>query len=160
MSYVTRLIANHERHVVVLRPVELTPRKFRELHHEAPSHRKHMADVVLAPQQIEIPVGLEERKHVVPVLQVVLVAVDEVGIGMDAYFVCVPVQSVRLDRIVVVEEDEEVTRGNTNSLVGVLSDATVALEQYVTDTLIPRDKPLDGAGELSVLRACVHENQL
>ena len=102
-----RLLHHAQRHVVVLAALEALPKSA-----DLPDHRRpvdaEVADQVLAIEQLGVPVRLEVRV-VSPARLVdpILVAVDDVGIGMPVQLVHHGRQRMTRQHIVVIQQDDE-----------------------------------------------------
>ena len=96
-----------KRHVVVLAALEPLPESA-----DLPDHRRpvdaEVADQILAIEQLGVPVRLEIR--VVPSARLVdpiLVAVDDVGVGMPVQLVHHGRQRMPRQHIVMIQQDDE-----------------------------------------------------
>jgi len=82
-----------------------------DLVEHAASHREHMADIVVVPQQVEVEIGFEERVEIPSVLPFfVLVAIQEISVRTFENGKCVLIQQVGLDEVVMIEEAHEIAR--------------------------------------------------
>ena len=109
MRNVPSPLPNYKRHVVILRPIELSARQIVERHDDVAPHGEHVTDIVLAPQKVNVPVGLEEREQEMAIPEMILVAIDEVGTGPLVHCHGVSIQRIRLYRVVMVNKNKEIT---------------------------------------------------
>ncbi len=102
-----RLLDHAERHLVVLAAFESLPKSA-----DLPDHRRsidaEVADQILAVEQLGVPVRLEVRVVATArLVDSILVAVDDVGIGMPVQLVHDGRQRMPRQHIVVIQQDDE-----------------------------------------------------
>ena len=112
-----------------------------------------MTDVVVVPQQVKVEIGLEERIEVPPVLPLlVLVAVQQVRIGMLEHGECVFVEEVGLYQVVVIEEAHEIARCGSDAGVRVRRYPSVLLKSHDLDPFVGAARRSNRSGKLLVFR--------
>jgi hypothetical protein len=125
----TGLLHQAERQVVVLAALDPLAESAHLPHHGGAEQAK-VADEVLAVEQLGIPIGLEIR--VVPpagFVQPILVAVNDVGIRMPVQFVHDGRQRMTREHVIVVEQDDELTRCKCERAVRGGGDVPVDLTE-------------------------------
>ena len=152
--------AHSQGQVMVLGPIACRIQQADLVEHTA-SHREHMTDVVVVPQQVKVEIGLEERIEVPPVLPLlVLVAVQQVRIGMLEHGECVFVEEVGLYQVVVIEEAHEIARCGSDAGVRVRRYPSVLLKSHDLDPFVGAARRSNRSGKLLVFRAGVDQDQL
>ena len=154
------LLYGLQRKVVVLRALERGVVKL-QVHEEAAAHRKHVTDVVLAGEEVNLELRLEERLYVRACgVNLVLVAVEHVRLGIFVHGFGVVEEEVRLDRDVVVDKAHEVTGCRADSRSRVERDAQILVERDAADSLVRRNGGSNLLGKLPVLGGRVYQDEL
>ena len=120
------MLGGLERKVVVLRTGHLVARKLHAAQHVS-AHHEHVHHVVIRVQQVTVEVRLEARRvaGVIVFLEVVLIAIEQVGIGVLGRESHIALEHVGRERVVVVGKSHVVARGGANAYVGIAGDAKV-----------------------------------
>ena len=105
---------------------------------EAAAGDEEVTDVVHGAEQVRVEVGLKVRLEVVDVLEVdlVLVGIEDLNIRMGVDRADALIEGLRLELVVVVSEDDEVTGRHADRGVGVLRDAEVLREGLVAEAAV------------------------
>ena len=94
--------------VVILAAFEIEA-KSAELAHQRRSVNAEMADEILAVKELRIPIRLEISPVTTPlIIELVLIGVEDVGVGMAVDRVRYDGECVRRQKVIVVEQDEEI----------------------------------------------------
>ena len=94
-----------------------------------------MADVIHGAEQVRVEVGLEVRLEVVDVLEIdlVLVGIEDLDVRVGVDRANALIKGLRLELVVMVGEDDEVTGRHADRGVGVLRDAEVLREGRIAE---------------------------
>ena len=97
-----------------------------------------MADVVHGAEQVRVEVGLEVRLEVVDVLEIdlVLVGIEDLDVRVGVDRANALIKGLRLELVVMVGEDDEVTGRHADRGVGILRDAEVLRESRIAETAV------------------------
>ena len=118
-----------------------------------------MRDVVVAAKQVDIEVRLEMRRDVLPLLiEKILVAVERVESGVLFYLLRVLKQRKRIERIVVVKEDDVIALRPLDADIGVRRNPGVIDKIDNLDALVI--ELIESGGEPLVLRAGIQQQKL
>src|SRR6266403_88581 len=103
------MLADPQREVVVLAPVELRPQPS-HLSHQRGSINPEMGNHVLSEEQIRVPIALEMR-IVTPAASadLVLVAVDHIEVGVTRDFASDHVERMRRQNVIMVKKGDVLT---------------------------------------------------
>ena len=122
--------AQHQ--VMVLRAFEAGP-KAAHLAHQLRLQRGQVADQVLRQAQVVVPVGLEVRVLAQAFgAQLVLVGIDQAGLGEGLDGFCQQQQGVLCQHVVVVEQHHPVAAGERQRGVRGLADVAIASATHHT----------------------------
>ena len=105
---------------------------------EAVAGDEEVADVIHGAEQVRVEVGLEVRLEVVDVLEVdlVLVGIEDLDIRVGIDRANALIEGLRLELVVMVGEDDEVTGRHADRGVGILRDAEVLREGFIVETAV------------------------
>lgn len=105
---------------------------------EATAGDEEVADVVHGAEQVRVEVGLEVRLEVVDVLEVdlVLVGIEDLDVRVGVDRTDALIEGLRLELVVMVGEDDEVTGRHADRGVGVLRDAEVLREGLIAEAAV------------------------
>ena len=154
---VARPLGRTEREVVVLSALVIGTERA-HLVDQTAADREEMGHVVLGAQQVRTPVWLEKGLLVPAVMQLVLVAVEHVGVRVTPQRPRVPEEHVGLQSVVVVQEAHEVAGGCIDPLVRVADDAQVPGKVDHPDARIPLCERGDRVAQGMVIRRRVDED--
>ena len=118
-----------------------------------------MRDVIVATQQVEVEIRLEVRGNVLALLvEEILIAVERVERRVLPDALSVLEQRKRIERVVVVEENDVVAASLLDADVGVRRDASVIGQLDHLDAIVI--ERVEGGRELLILRAGIQQKQL
>lgn len=105
---------------------------------EATAGNEEVADVVHGAKQVRVEVGLEVRLEVVDVLEVdlVLVGIKDLDVRVCVDRADALIEGLRLELVVMVGEDDEVTSRHADRGVGVLRDTEVLREGRIAEAAV------------------------
>ena len=105
---------------------------------EAAAGDEEVADVVHGAEQVRVEVGLEVRLEVVDVLEVnlVLVGIEDLDVRVGIDRADALIEGLRLELVVMVGEDDEITGRHADRGVGVLRDAEVLREGLIAEAAV------------------------
>ena len=152
-------VARRKSHAVILRPVQLRCRAWQRASERGPN-RQQVTNVVVRLKEEPVVVRLKEREAKGPVLELVLVTIEQVCLRIVVYSFDVPVEAIRFQQIVVVKECQKVSLGGINARIGVLGYSTVSVKGDHLHAIVPQSELRTGATERGVLRGSVHQNEL
>src|SRR6185437_2660385 len=130
MHDLASLLGGAQDQVIVLRTVEARAKPSDLIHEPSPEHR-HMGDVIDAPQRIGRPAGLKVGAEALVAANpdLVLIAVKEIGVGVTVDGAGNFKESEGGERVIVIEESEEIARGQRHRLVRVAHNALIFREE-------------------------------
>ncbi len=127
---------------------------------QAPHHTQ-VAGVHLSPHSLRRPVGLEERAGVVAAdADLVLVGVDVVGVGAPLDCLVDLDECMRVELVVMVEQNDELASRCLQSIVGCSDYAAVGLAPLDPHPLVGEPELLEQGGDMHCRRGVVNETQL
>ena len=105
---------------------------------EAAAGDEEVADVIHGAEQVRVEVGLEVRLEVVDVLEIdlVLVGIEDLDVRVGVDRANALIKGLRLELVVMVGEDDEVTGRHADRGVGVLRDAEVLREGRIAEAAV------------------------
>lgn len=105
---------------------------------EAAAGDEEVADVIHGAEQVRVEVGLEVRLEVVDVLEVdlILVGIEDLGVRVGVDRADALIEGLRLELVVMVGEDDEVTGRHADRGVGILRDAEVLREGRIAEAAV------------------------
>ena len=105
---------------------------------EATAGDEEVADVVHGAEQVRVEVGLEVRLKVVDVLEVdlILVGIEDLDVRVGVDRADALIEGLRLELVVMVGEDDEVTGRHADRGVGILRDAEVLRESRIAEAAV------------------------
>ena len=105
---------------------------------EAAAGDEEVADVIHGTEQVRVEVGLEVRLEVVDVLEVdlILVGIEDLDVRVGVDRADTLIEGLRLELVVMVGEDDEVTGRHADRGVGVLRDAEVLRESRIAEAAV------------------------
>lgn len=105
---------------------------------EAAAGDEEVADVIHGAEQVRVEVGLEVRLEVVDVLEIdlVLVGIEDLDVRVGVDRANALIKGLRLELVVMVGEDDEVTGRHADRGVGILRDAEVLREGRIAEAAV------------------------
>lgn len=105
---------------------------------EAAAGDEEVADVIHGAEQVRVEVSLKVRLEVVDVLEVdlVLVGIEDLDVRVGVDRADALIEGLRLELVVMVGEDDEVTGRHADRSVGVLRDTKVLREGRIAEAAV------------------------